>query len=205
MVHKDIICARSKFFQAACSERWLSSKASEKKIKLPEVDPQSFQKYLGWVYSGELDLSNFEPTSISSSTFSDYGYGIVMSHDFHTVAKYIELYLLGDKLDDIDLRNKTMRTLVLDASTIPHWTTTHRVWSNTPETSSLRRMIVDREIARTGRKFLASNLTKYPTEFVEQVALSLLQDTRTKDKKDFNEKLPSYLEQVQEVESNSLD
>lgn len=197
IVHKDILCANSKFFQAACSERWLRSTEAERKIKLPEVDPQVFQGYLSWIYSGELDLSAF--------TFTQKETSAMQINAARDVAKYVELYLLGDRLDDIGLRNKTMRTLVLETHATARPITANRVWDNTPGNSPIRRMIVDRAIALAPRTLLACSLTKYPKEFVEQVAQLLLQDTPTKDREHFNEKLASYLEQVQEVESNSSD
>jgi hypothetical protein len=53
-VYKDIICASSKFFKAACSERWVEGK--EKKVLLPEVEPKFFQSYVAWLYSGNYQL-----------------------------------------------------------------------------------------------------------------------------------------------------
>lgn len=53
-VYKDVICASSKFFKAACSERWIEGK--EKKISLPEVEPALFRSYVAWLYSGNYQL-----------------------------------------------------------------------------------------------------------------------------------------------------
>jgi hypothetical protein len=43
-VHKDSICAKSKFFKAACSERWIEGK--QKVVKLPDVTARDFQTYV---------------------------------------------------------------------------------------------------------------------------------------------------------------
>lgn len=196
IVHKDIICAKSHFFQAACSERWLRSTEAEKKIKLPEVDAQVFQQYLSWVYSDKFDLSTF------TSTHKDIP-GLESSH--RDVANCIELYLLGDKLDDIGLRDKTMETLVLNSNSTSRSVTVHRVWSSTPENAPIRRMIVDRAIALTKRDYFAQHLEEYPAEFIKQIALSLFQDTPTKTRKVFKAKLPCYLEQVHDANSDSSD
>ena len=161
---------------------------------MPEVAPQAFQQYLSWVYSGELDLSS--PNSNDMDTLQAL-HGLLFESD-RFVAKAIELYLLADKLDDIHLRNKTVEMLVLDSSRLPRPSTAHRVWMNTHEKSPLRRVIIDRATMLTKRAFLAQSLTKYPEDFIQQVALSLLEDSPTKGKENFVAKLPSYLEQVPE-------
>jgi hypothetical protein len=43
-VHKDSICAKSKFFKAACSERWIEGK--QKVVKLPDITARDFQTYV---------------------------------------------------------------------------------------------------------------------------------------------------------------
>lgn len=112
------------------------------------------------------------------------------------MAKYLELYLLSDILDDIRLRNKVLQTLVLNTATTPCPQTMARVWEKTPEDSPVRRMLVDRATLRTKRTYLLANLTEYPEDFVQQVALKLLQEVPTKDKEVFEAKLPLYSEPV---------
>jgi len=51
VVYKDLICASSKFFKAACSKRW--TEGQEKLIRLPEVEPKNFQGYVAWLCSGK--------------------------------------------------------------------------------------------------------------------------------------------------------
>src|ERR1700712_2937492 len=64
LVHKDVLCARSKFFRAACSERWMRGRG--KKVTLPDVDPSVLQSYPGWVYSGHLDVSSTSSEAIDA-------------------------------------------------------------------------------------------------------------------------------------------
>ena len=43
-IHKHLICAKSKFFEAACSKLWAED--TEKVVRLPEVKVDAFQAYL---------------------------------------------------------------------------------------------------------------------------------------------------------------
>lgn len=46
-VHKDVICAKSKFVRASCSDRWQEGR--EKVVRLPEARLiPAFQMYMDW-------------------------------------------------------------------------------------------------------------------------------------------------------------
>lgn len=92
MVYKDVICASSKFFKAACSQRWVEGR--EKKVRLPDVEPKIFQSYVAWLYSGtyQMQACKDDPKEVVWSALNTA----------------VELYLLGDVLDDICFRNKMM-------------------------------------------------------------------------------------------------
>lgn len=185
-VHKEVICANSKFFRAACSERWIEGK--EKKIKLPDVEASLFRCYLVWVYGAKIDVERFTNEEIDNLSG---GVGVL-------VAKYLELYILGDVLDDVRLRNKVLQTLVLDTKTALYPQTVARVWEKTPDNSPVRRMFVDRAVLRTSCKYFSAYMTEYPESFVQQVAVALLQEVPTQNREIFTAKLPSYLEPVEQ-------
>lgn len=187
LVHKDIICAKSRFFAAAYSERWIEGK--ERKFRLPDVDASVFQSYLAWVYCKQLDVTYFDSNFIDED----------IPDRARTVAMYFELYLLGDSLDDIRLRNKVLQTLVLDTESLPRPETVRQVWKNTLESSLVRRMMVDRVTIRVRRTYLLENPAKYLQGFVQQVAAALLQEVPKMDQEVFM-KLPPYLELVEPVD-----
>ena len=83
ILHHDAVCARSKFFKAACSKQW--REGQERLVRLPEVDPVVFKTYCGWVYSGDLA----KPFCTSESEVKDR-----IAEQKH----FIDLYLLGDSL-----------------------------------------------------------------------------------------------------------
>lgn len=79
LVHKDIICAKSKFFAAACSERWVEGK--EKQVRLPEVDPTVFESHLSWVYSTSLNIAELTTERIDA----------LLGANAQEVAKYLDV------------------------------------------------------------------------------------------------------------------
>jgi hypothetical protein len=92
-VHKDTICAKSKFFRAARSERWNRlSEGKEKAIKLPETSVRDFQIYVHWVYTSKIEVDSGDATK--------------------TYADHLQAYILGDVLDDYQLRNAAMEQLI---------------------------------------------------------------------------------------------
>lgn len=114
------------------------------------------------------------------------------------MAKYFELYFLGDVLDDVRLRNKVLQTLVLDTDTSPCPQTVTRIWEKTPADSPGRRVVVDRVILRSNRSILTARMTEYPESFVQQVAIKSLQEVPTMEKEAFEARLSSYLESVEQ-------
>jgi hypothetical protein len=121
-IHKDIVCAKSKFFRAACSSRW--REGEEKTVRLPEIrKPKIFQNYVDWIHSGQLVFEDQAPGD-------------------DICAGLIDLQLLGDILDDVELRNTTIQHLasqVVDMECCPSGQTYHIIWDNTRTKSSLRR------------------------------------------------------------------
>lgn len=112
-VHRHLVCANSKFFKAACSKLWAEGK--EKVVRLPEVKLDAFQAYLVWVYTGKVVFNRQAPR--------------------HQLRDTIDLYLLGDVLDDLLLRNTAMRTLVIHIpvwNVIPSVRLVNHIWASTP-------------------------------------------------------------------------
>jgi len=191
LVHRKVICAKSKFFRAARSKRWLERK--EKTIILPNVNPSTFQSCLIWVYS---NLLNVEEVVIDDI----YGDPDDFADDDRHVAKLVELYLLGDVLDDVRLRNKAMQTLVKHTKRSPRRYTVTRIWDKTPENSPLRKMMVSRTTSRTPREYFIESLTEYPEGFVQEVAALLIQIVPRKDKASFVAELSTFMEPVEKAD-----
>lgn len=107
----------------------------------------------------------------------------------------VDLYLLGDVLDDVKLRNKAMQLLSAQVMH-PRPETVGRIWENTPTTSILRKWTLDITIFNLARQCFADNAEDYPADFVMQMATRLLEQTKTIGGKKTKERLasPEYLE-----------
>ena len=92
----------------------------------------------------------------------------------------VKLYLLGDMLDNRKLRNKTMQTLHdLTHRTLGGLTPEGicHIWENTSEGSMLRKWAIDFTVLRS-RKKLANDVPRYPSDFVQQIAVKLMEQTQ---------------------------
>jgi hypothetical protein len=158
-----VICAKSGFFRAACSTRWLEGR--EKVVRLPEVMAKVFQVYVDWAYTGNLILG-------AAATFSP--------GKRPTCRGLVDLYLLGDVLDDVKLRNKAMQLLNahVAAHLSPGFATICHVWENTPPSSILRKWMVEVTIMKLKSESFAENAGNYPADYVVQVATTLLHRTK---------------------------
>lgn len=167
-VYKEVICAKSKFFKAACSTRW--AERQEKKVKLPEADPKVFQRYLSWIYSGQLEWvcsSNVTTETLHSASWDGVKEELIMM---------IDLYRLGDALGDKRLHNRAMEMLVISITWGPSVAMVCLVWENTPDNSPLRKMCVNRCVARGSRDFFTENVAKLPPGYVQEVAVLSLRE-----------------------------
>jgi hypothetical protein len=138
---------------------------------LPQVYPQVFPTYLSWAYSRQLELSSFHNEVVD------------LCKDFNEphrdMVRLIELYLLAATLDDVRLRSRVMRSLVIENYFALDALILKRVWGRTPEDSLLRKMIVDLMRLRADPKMFAEYIAYFPENFVRRLAAALLSDVPT--------------------------
>jgi hypothetical protein len=172
-----VICVKSKFFRAACSERWKDSKeGQEKVVRLPEVEPEVFQRYVDWTYRDAL---------VADTAIGD------------AVTISLKLYLLGDLLDDVRLRNKTTKALMRHVTTDllhPNAPEAQLIWEKTTPSSLIRKLVVDGTVLRLSAKTFAEHIGEWPAGLVQQVAISLKNQATDMKVADFQAKLAEYLE-----------
>lgn len=142
-VHKDSICAKSKLFKAACSKHRVEGQ--KKVVRLPEAIPSVFRRYLLWAYSGHLEWTADGKIRLEAPNEAD------QEAIYEEMSMIIELYILGDSLDDIRLRNKVVEILATGVGYVPNGEQLTRLWANTTDNSLLRTMFTDRLVLRADR------------------------------------------------------
>jgi hypothetical protein len=155
-VHKDMICVKSKFFKAACSELWTSGR--EKIVRPPAGTPEGFQVYVEWVYTSQV---NIQAEDINEEQ-----------------AKLMDIYILGDVIDDYQLRNATMKRLM--ANTRNGWKCVnsrqlHKVYAATTTGSPLRQFIVNWFVLSVDRDDIKLSIAAEPAEFAQELAVAAIE------------------------------
>ena len=51
-VHETLICSKSEFFAKALNKVWIEKQ--QRRVVMPEDDPELFLGYLNWVYTGTI-------------------------------------------------------------------------------------------------------------------------------------------------------
>lgn len=130
-----LLTENSQFFRAAFRNNW--KEATTRTVELPEVAVSAFHLYLNWVYHKDVITGSRPPADEIALVIRDY----------------VELWLLGDRFADTELRNSTIGALkhILHKvkDDVREWTTafpletTDRIWSATTEGRALRRFVVD--------------------------------------------------------------
>lgn len=123
-VHKHVLTTcSSKFLNRMLSNEWRETR--ENRLRLPETRPGVLEVYLHWMYTGNIVLG---------PTFADAD-----------SVRRMELYLLGDYLDDMPFCEAIVEGLV-DMSRgpehkLPSAKSVHLAWSKTNTDSPLRAVI----------------------------------------------------------------
>lgn len=165
-VHKDNICEKSKFFEAALSgENWLEAK--EKLVRLPDVDPQAFQAYAHWCYTNKVVLEVcYQSTAVTER---------------EQKFAYTELYILADVLDDAELRKHVLE-LLIDGIGVwhnqLHISAVHGIWERTPKGSPLRTLVLEWKMGHGAGPSFCEHVAQYPKEFLEEMAAAFMSRRR---------------------------
>lgn len=181
MIHKELICAKSKFFEAACSRRW--KEGLEKTIRMPEVGPNLFQQYIAWIHINDLDIAR---VYINDKQSPD------------DQRMLLGLYMFGDIVDDIALRKKTLGLLVSLTNVwkkfYPSVSGVSWVYTGTPPGSPLRKLIVDKYIYCVNPDSFARYIDKFPAQFMKDIALAFMHKKSPHWNEVCETKLSEYLE-----------
>lgn len=179
-IPEALLVEKSEFFKAACRNGW--KEAGSRIIVLPEVDVDAFYAYVHWIYYGAVAVSSGCRISLSSAAETE-----------PTLNELVELWLLGDRLADTALRNRTMnvlRNIVYSIrSTEKDWAAAFtpdmiaRIWSSTTKGRALRRFVVDIYESRITAASLNAVKDSFHPEFLVDLTTKLLNMKSGEDNK----------------------
>ncbi len=129
-VHEDLLCQHSSFFKAAFTSQW--KRNTERKIRLPEDDPDTFEEFIQWLYTQNYELDK-EP-----------------EEGIDWMSKSAVLYVLADKYDVVPLKNDICKAIhkryndhEAPRAPKPEKELVAYVYKNTSRSSPLRKMLAD--------------------------------------------------------------
>lgn len=187
-IHKDVLCAISKFFQAACSKSW--AEGQSKIVRLPEASHVIFRVYAAWIYSGKLAVDILEGTPNVETKEQE---------------SLLKSWLLGDFLNDLRFRDQVMKTFVEKQwDTLPNGNLLKHIYNCKPPDSLLRKMLVESMCLLVDRESFASYGANYPQEFVLGIAVSLMKQLGSASHQSFVGRLHKYIE-PKVVEASKMD
>lgn len=153
-VHKDLICAKSPVFEAACNGNFIEG--IQGIVRLPEDKPETFVLLLEWLYTERVAESDNAKVV-----------------DWHGIAS---LYVLAEKLQIHEIKNSVVDTWIRkaeDTKEIPLHEVPY-VYYNTPEGAPLRQLLVDMVACDGETESVRQAMDGLPWEFLLDLAVTLL-------------------------------
>jgi hypothetical protein len=147
-INKDLICAESEFFKAACKKEW--SAGRENTVTLAEDDPIIFGVFLVWLSTGDIEGMK----ELLAAKHVPHDSDDESPENCARKEKYKQLascFILGDSLQSTSFQNCLMDNICslakeTDESGIPTvWDddTLQTIYDNTTATSPLRKFSLD--------------------------------------------------------------
>lgn len=180
-VHKNVLTtSSSKFLRRMLSKDWRETR--ENRLRLPEARPVVLEVYLHWLYTGNVVLG-------------------LTSADADTVV-YVELYILGDYLNDMVFCEAIVDGLVGISRgpkhVLPSSTAVHLAWSKMSADSPLRAVIrelflgVAIDLAVT----VLLNNDDFPYEFVLDLLSALVENNENLCKSSISHKSDAQIREA---------
>jgi hypothetical protein len=159
-VHEHFICAKSKFFKNACSEKWTGGGTgnTNRVIRLADAEPRIFKCYLKWVYTNEIVIEIEDDPRDPNRQWRR-----PKEQD-----RLIKLYVLGNTLDDVRLRNRVLKDLI-NIDTRPFARSVTWAYEHTASTSNLRSVLVQLAVYRWHRNTFLNHTPDYHHEFLRDL------------------------------------
>jgi hypothetical protein len=136
VVHKDVLCGASPFFEAACKPEWMNP--NDKVLKLPDDDPETIQAMVYWMYYNTICV-------LEAISYRNFDFETTAEEAMGTIwGLFAKLYVCGDKYQMPRLQNDAADAMTeysdnckFNCPAIIPW-----VYEHTSSDSRLRRLLV---------------------------------------------------------------
>ncbi|KAK4555426.1 hypothetical protein LTR86_007723 [Recurvomyces mirabilis] len=170
-IHKDIVCAKSDFFAAACTGTWRES--TDGVVRLPTVEADIVKLYVHWCYANDIEVDVLEAVQMPS----DKLVGHRDSRRRSTTQALISLYVAANMLLDDHLKDCIMDEMIRlgsEKSFLFVSGSVQEVLDTLGTDSKIYIFIVDYIAARgLHRKSLAGGLVTFPPRFLAEVVVRM--------------------------------
>ena len=176
-VHHDLITERSEFFRAARSVCWIKR---SRVTKLVDAHPYIFSAYLNCLYLGAEFMTKHRETMRTEGYMraeDNKANKITGGEDNVTVAFFIDLHILADKLLDPITANLVVDELIAFVGTmpsVPGADTVNSVYSRTADGSPVRCLCRDWQLHERARDWALKNPKadwNLPLEFLHDLLI----------------------------------
>ncbi|PVH96596.1 hypothetical protein DM02DRAFT_484747, partial [Periconia macrospinosa] len=173
LVHEEILCNCSEFFRRAMNGDWAES--SDRVVKLPEDEADTFELYLNLVYTGNIPIKKDTPTPRDNDASDD-------EDGFDPLHILVRIYILAEKLQDVLAKNQLVRSLLallVETDRNGYYYrfvayTIFIIYDETPKNSGLRRIAIHSYTDPMWEGFLEYHKNKWPREFLFDLALAFM-------------------------------
>lgn len=158
-IHKDLLCAQSKYFRGAFGRSFKEAKEKEMTV---DATPEVFAHFVKWVYGGSFEM---ETGDGSKENWDDAMRGAV------------EAFIFADKYESTRFRRQVLNQIISHGSKPKYqllgYDTTLRVFTALPASSGLRKYIKDSftQLWRPNKASDIGDLLKIPNEDAYEILL----------------------------------
>ncbi|KAF2641195.1 hypothetical protein P280DRAFT_479621 [Massarina eburnea CBS 473.64] len=161
-VHERLVTDRAPFFEKALHGQLKES--DDKIIELPDDSPTVFFTYLQLLYTSKL------PIKAKIGRPDDKN----LRHEYDIL---VELYVLAEKLQDVDTRNIAIDAMIAKSrseKSLPGMYNVQRIFDDTSEGSPLRQFVIDLYAEIGSEQQLHRNCGRPPSDFLYELSRKLL-------------------------------
>ena len=166
-VHKDVICAKSDFFIAACSGNWRENEDGV--VRLPTVEARVVKLYIHWCYANKVEVAILNDSKVDDVADNNKDWCRLRTKVL--IRSYAAANMLLDEMLMDAIMDGMIRLDSGDLLKLSH-KSVQEVMENVGTGSELYALIVDCA-GDSVRRDLLELFSQYPSRFLAEVAVRL--------------------------------